>query len=232
MRAFIKLDEDGEGHEEAEAERDEGVEVPYAGGEERDHQHQRGDAGPLEVAAEAIGGSLAPGEEGADAGEEKQEEADGDHQAVVPIGVERDLVAADGFGDDGEQGAPENREAARQQDEVVEQEAGLAGDDAFELRLAFEVIQAVEDEINGGGDADGHEGDEILSDFGAGEGVYRLHHAGAGEEGAQDAEEESGGDQNDVPDFHHAFLFLHHDGVEEGGARSEEHTSELQSLRH
>src|ERR1039458_959722 len=149
MRAFIKLDEDGEGYEEAEAEGDEGVEVAYAGGEERNDQHQRGDTGPLEVAAQAIGGSLAPGEERADAGEEKQEEADGDHQAVVPIGVERDLVAADGFGDDGEQGAPENREAARQQDEVVEQEAGLAGDDAFELRLAFEVIQAVEDEING-----------------------------------------------------------------------------------
>src|ERR1039458_3735726 len=92
VRAFVKLDKDGERHEEAEAEGDEGVGVAHAGGEEPDDQHQRRDAGPLEVAAETIGGSLGAGEKRADAGEEEQEEADGDAEAVVPIGIERDLV--------------------------------------------------------------------------------------------------------------------------------------------
>src|SRR5207248_9687665 len=81
-----------------------------------------------------------------------------------------------------------------------------------------EVIERIKDEVDGGGDADGEKADEPLADIRAGEGVYGLHHAGAREERAEDTEEESRADQDDVPDLHHALLLLHHDGVEEGGA--------------
>ncbi len=101
----------------------------------RADQHQRGDAGPLEVAPQALDRGAAPGEQRSDAGEEQQEQADGDHQAVEPVGIERDLFAGDGFGDHREQRAPEDREAACQQDQVVEQEAGFARDHAFQFAI-------------------------------------------------------------------------------------------------
>ena len=51
-----------------------------------------------------------------------------------------------------------------------------------------------------------------------GEGVDGTDDAAAREERAENAEKERGENQPDVPDLHHAALFLHHDGVKESGA--------------
>src|SRR5207248_11551171 len=112
---------------------------------------------------------------------------------VVPVGVERNLVSAGPLGDDREQGAPQDREAARQQDQVVEQEARFARDDGFQFRFGLQVIETVENQVDGGRDAEREEGDEVLSDLRAGKGMDRLHDARSGEESAENAEEEGGG---------------------------------------
>ena len=71
--------------------------------------------------------------------------------------IEADLLAGHGFRDDREQRAPQHREAACQQDQVIEQEAGFAGDHAFQLGLALQIVEPVEDQVDGGGDADSQE---------------------------------------------------------------------------
>src|ERR1700757_1094519 len=48
--------------------------------------------------------------------------------------------------------------------------------------------------------------------------MHGTDDAAAREEGTEDAEQEGGKDQPDVPNLHHAALFLHHHGMEEGGA--------------
>ena len=52
-----------------------------------------GDAGQDEVAADGAERGGAPGEQRADAGEEEEEEADGDHDAVVEGRAHGDLGA-------------------------------------------------------------------------------------------------------------------------------------------
>src|SRR5258708_24916594 len=48
--------------------------------------------------------------------------------------------------------------------------------------------------------------------------VNRTDNAAASKEGAKNAEQEGAEDQPDVPDLHHAALFLHHHGVQKSRA--------------
>ena len=59
---------------------------------------------------------------------------------------------------------------------------------------------------------------EPVADGGLREGVHGADEAGAGEQRAEQGEQEGGEDEPDVPALHHAFALLHHDGVEKGGA--------------
>src|SRR5262249_35907746 len=103
--------------------------------------------------------------------------ANRDHQAVEPRRIETDLFARDGLRDDWEQRAPQDGEAARHQDQVVEQEARFARDYAFELRFTLEVIEAIEDQIDGRGYADRQERREVFPNRGLREGVNGAHQA-------------------------------------------------------
>jgi len=89
--------------------------------------------------------------------------------------------------------------------------------DALEFGFALEIFRGDRDQPDGGGDADGEEADEVLSDGRFRERVDRTDDAGARQERAVDTKEERGRDQDHVPDLHHALLFLHHYGVQEGG---------------
>ena len=191
-RAAEELHDDGRRHEEAEAERNDGIRITHAAGEERGDHDQHADAGPLEVLAQAFHRRAAPGEERADAGQEEQEQADRHHQAVEPDGIEADLFGGELFRDDREHRAPENREATGQQNQIIEQEARFARNDAFQFGFALQVIEAVENQPDGGGDADGEEGDEVFSDGRFGERMHRADDAGARKERAVDAKEERG----------------------------------------
>src|ERR1017187_3692390 len=137
FRPLVEFHKNGERHEETEAEGNERVELAGACRNQHRDQHYRRDARIHEVAPQALGGGATPSEQRTHAGEEQEEQSDGHHQPVVPIGVERNFVARNSFADDREQGAPEYGETARQQDQVIEQEAGFARNHALQLGLAL-----------------------------------------------------------------------------------------------
>ncbi len=223
-----ELFEDGGDDACAEGEGDQGEEgglhvvaiVP--GAEAAEHEDDGGgghdDGGKDEVAADGAEGGRAPGEQRADAGEEEEEEADGDVDAVVERRAYGDLGALDVLAEDGEERAPEDGEAGGEQDHVVEQEAGLAADEGLELVFGLQVVAVAEEGEEADGEDDEDEGVEPVADVRLGEGVDGADQAGAGEQRAEDGEHEGGEDEPDVPVLHHAALFLHHDGVQEGGA--------------
>src|SRR5579884_3547676 len=122
---------------------------------ERDHQQHRAECGPLEGAAQAFERAAAPGDERTYAGQEKQKQADRNINAIEKRTVDGNLVAGDRFGDNREERAPEDGEAACQQDKIVEQEARFTRYNALERSFAFEIGQAVEDEIDDCGYANG-----------------------------------------------------------------------------
>jgi hypothetical protein len=80
-------------------------------GHEDDCSDGEGDAGKDEVAADGAQRRGTPREQWADSGEEEQEQADGDIDAVVVRRVHGDLGAGDVLGEDREERAPENGEA-------------------------------------------------------------------------------------------------------------------------
>ena len=51
--------------------------------------------------------------------------------------------------------------------------------------------------------------------------MHGTDDAAAGEECPENREPERGEDEPHIPDLQHAAFFLHHDGVEEGGADDE-----------
>ena len=161
----VELHQDGQRDEQTETEGNQRVEVPDSGGDQRAHQHQGRNPGPLEVAAQAFRRRSPPGEERTHTREEQQEQPDRHHQPVVPIGIERDFVARDGLADHREQRAPQHRETTGQQNQVVEQEARFARNHALQLGLALEVVQPVQDQEDHRRDADGQEADEVLADI-------------------------------------------------------------------
>ncbi len=155
---------------------------------------------------------------GPDSGEEDEEEADGRHHAVVEGRVDGGLGAVPVLGEHGEERSPENGEAGQQQDQVVEEEAGLARAEGLEVVLGLQVVVLAEEGEEADDEGEHQEADEPVADGALREGVDAGDQAGAREQRAQDGEHEGDEDEPDVPALHHAALLLHHDGVQEGGA--------------
>ena len=107
------------------------------------------DGGNHEGAPQAVEGTLAPGDQRANAGQEQQEEPDGNVDADVIGSVDGFLFAGERFHHDREQRAPQHGKAARQQDQVVKQEAGFARDHAFQFRLAAQIGQVAQNGVSG-----------------------------------------------------------------------------------
>ena len=173
--------------------------------------------GTRKRAPQALERRAPPRQQRRHAHQKQQRQAERDHDVVEPGLFERDLLAADCLRDHRKQRAPQDGDAACQQQQVVQHEAGFARDDVVHLRGALEIVEAREDQPHGGGNADGQERREVVADRRFGEGVDRIDHAGARHHGAEDAEEERGRDQHHVPDAQHALLLLHHHGVQVGG---------------
>ena len=116
----------------------------------RDHQedrdHDGADGRPHEVALQAFERSLAPGQQRADGGEDQEQQGHGDGDAVVERRADRDFVALHEFGNLREPGSPEHGEAEQNEEQIVEQEAGLARDQRFELVLAAQMRLVLEEE--------------------------------------------------------------------------------------
>jgi hypothetical protein len=112
------------------------------------------------------------------------------------------------FHDDREQRAPQDGETAGEQNEVVEEEAGFARDDAFQLDFAFQIRQTPENGNRGKRRGGEQEGGEVRLHRRLRKGVNGCNQPGARQRGAQNAEQERGRNQHHVPNFHHALFSL------------------------
>ncbi len=112
----------------------------HAQREADNHGRPEHDDGDDEVALDAAQRCGAPGQQRPDAGEEEQEQPDGDGHAVIPGRAHGDLVAHHVFADDREQRSPQNHEAGREQHQVVEQEARFAADQRLEMVFGLEMV--------------------------------------------------------------------------------------------
>src|ERR1019366_7798388 len=70
---------------------------------------------------------------------------------------------------------------------------------------------------------DTHEYHEPCADRRLGKSVHRAHETCPREQRPEEREQECGEDEPDIPALHHAFLFLHHDGVQKGSAGEPRH---------
>src|ERR1019366_6770287 len=94
---------------------------------EQDHHGadgERTDRGEQESSLEAFDGSLAPGEQRSDRGEQQEQQGNWDSDAIEKRRSDRDFVSLNKFRQDGEKRAPQYGEADHEQEEIVEQETG------------------------------------------------------------------------------------------------------------
>ena len=192
--------------------------MPHPGSEQGDAAKQRRETRPLEIPAEGLGRGAPPREQRADAGQEEEEQPDRNVDLVEERRADGNLVPGEVLADDREERSPQHCEAARQQDDVIEEEAGLARDHGIELGLAAQVVLAAHDQVGRDPDADHQEPHEVDADVGLRECVNGADQPAARHHRPEDAKEEGRGNQNDVPDLHHALLLLHHHRVQEGRA--------------
>src|SRR4030088_1067835 len=95
------------------------------------HQYDARHGRPEERFLQTFERTSSPRNQRSHAREKQQEEPDWNIYFIEEGRVYADLLACDRFGDYREQSAPQNGEAARHKNQVVEQEAGFAGDYAL-----------------------------------------------------------------------------------------------------
>ena len=144
FRAAVKLHDDGPGDEAAESETERGGGITIAEDERGDSRESANHERPTEIALQAVAGSLAPGEQRSDAGEEKNGKADGDHHFVEEGSTHADAIAGEPFGEDREECAGKNGDAGNEEKQIVEQEAGFAETMGIKRIFALEVILILE----------------------------------------------------------------------------------------
>ena len=168
--------------------------------------------------SQAFARGTPPCQQRADARQQEQEQANGHHHHVEVGRPDRDFVAGDGFGDHREHHAPEDGKGGGDKEQIVEQKPTLARDGRFVLRLAFEQVQARDQEEGREDDDEDDQHAEPGANRRLGKRVYRRHHPAAREERAVDAQGKGGDDQDHVPDLEHALFFLDHHRVQKSRA--------------
>jgi len=138
--AAVELHHDGPENEAAEgqANQRERIAIVKNVGEKRGKC--AGYKGPGEVALQAVSRCLAPGEERANASKEKNGKADGNHDLVEEGRANADARGREPLRKDRESVPERTGDAGHQEKQIIEQEAGLAGDHGVELILALQVV--------------------------------------------------------------------------------------------
>ena len=115
-----------------EGERDQRIECrliaprPQTKSHKQDRCKENGCPGKNEIAPYALERCAAPGEQRTDAGQDQQEEANGQLNPVIEGRSHGDFVALHVLRDYREQGAPKDSETGGEQDQIIEEEARLA----------------------------------------------------------------------------------------------------------
>src|ERR1039458_7658071 len=175
---------------------------------------ERADRGEQEIPLEAFDGSLTPGEQRSDRGEQQEQQGNRNRHAIEKRRSHGDFVSLNELRQDREKRAPQYGEADHEQEEIVEQETGFARHQRFQFVLALQVRPVRYKEKGADRQGQPDEDQEPGADRGLREGVHRTDHTRAREEGPEHGEQEGREGERHVPDLQHAALFLHHDGMQ------------------
>ena len=121
-----ELGDDGKHHQRRENGGHGGVEIrrifPGTYAEKNHHpaDRKRADRGVQEIPLEAFEGSLTPGQQRSDRGEQQEEQCNRDRHAIEKRRPDRDFVSLDKVREDREERAPEYGEAEGEQEKIVE----------------------------------------------------------------------------------------------------------------
>src|ERR1019366_6632459 len=174
---------------------------------ENDHHpanRNRADRGEQEIPLEAFDGSLTPGQQRSDGGEQQEQQSNRNSNAIEKRRPDRDFVSLNEFRQDRKKRAPQYGEADDQQEEIVEQETGFARNQRLQLVLALEVRPVRHQKKSADRQGQRDEAQEPRADRGLREGVHRTDHTRTREEGPEHREQERREDERHVPHFQHA----------------------------
>ncbi len=188
----------------------------------REHQKQynrdRADGRPQEIPLQAVERGLAPCQQRAEGGQQKEQERDRNRDAIIKRSADRNFVALHEFGNLRKPGSPQHVKREQKKEQVVEQKARLARDERFEFVLTAQILMVQDKEENENRERDGQEPGEPAADRRLRESMNRGDDAAAREECSKDCEPERREHQPHVPDFQHAAFLLHHHGMQKRGA--------------
>src|SRR5208282_2513456 len=174
---------------------------------EQDHHAADGDGadrGEQEIPLEAFEGSLTPGEQRSDRGQQQEQQGNRDSDAIEKRRTDRDFVSLNELGQNREKRAPQYGEADDEQQQIVEQETGFARNQRLQLVLALEVRPVRQQEKGTDPQGQRHEYQEPGADRGLRESVHRTDDSAPRQERAEDREQKRREDERHVPDFQHA----------------------------
>ena len=204
----------GGGGEGAEPESDQRPQPPQAEGDAEHHgehadPHRDGEAPP-----EHVGADLAPAQRGSHGHEEEEGQADGHGDRVEEGRADIDLLLRHGLVEQRVERPQQDDEGEADEEQVVQQEGALPAERRVDppgerrrsprqaMRPKPTMTTTKKKAIRVGPSVDSREG------------VHRLDHAGAGQEGAQDGEGERGDGERQVPDAHEPAALLHEHRVQ------------------
>ena len=213
-----ELAERGSGGEPGQREREQ--RRPAACPQQR-RDHQRGNSRPRrpeEPLAQHAGVGTSPRHHRGDGHQGEQREPDRNRHPVEVRNADRQPLAVDRLHEKREHRAQQHHEGEPREDEVVEQDGPLARHRRLDPADGTQQVRPPGDQPERDGHDDHEEAQQHRADRAGGEGVDRLHHPGAGEEGTEDGQAEGGAQQRDVPHAQHPVALLHHHGVKVCGA--------------
>ena len=207
------------GGEGPEAEGQQGLDPVDPGGH-ADHHHQDAQGGRDGQAAPQHGGRrLAPRQGRGHGHQEEQGQGQRDGEPVEVGGAHRHLgTRRDGLVQEREDRPQQDHEGEEDEEQVVGQEGPLPAEGRVDPPGRPEAVAPPGDEAHPDQDHRPEEAEQEGTDGRGREGVHRLDHPGAGEEGAQDGEAEGGHHQGQVPHLEDPPALGDHDRVEVGRA--------------
>ena len=214
-RAARKFLDDGRQHEPADTERDQRADVPHTRHQQNEQRENAARERHGELAAQIGQRGAAPGDQRADPGHREQRETERHVDLIEEGRADRDLRALDRLGENRKQRAPEHGEGDTDEQQIVEEKAGLTAHHRLEGGFGLEQRQPVHVQDSTGDRGHKEEAEEEVADARLRERVHARDHARARDERAKNRQQPCAKNQCEVPLLQHPPLFLDHDRMEE-----------------
>ncbi len=194
-----------------------------AGQNEQRRCRQSPDQRPRKAPSQRPPTRPSPGNHRAYTREQQKQESQRSIDLVEKRRTNGDLHTAHRLGQERKDRTPEYGEGDPDENEIIEEEGRLSGEQRIESIGAFQNRQSPQQESHRDADHERKKDDEKRPESGLRERMNRGDHAAAREKGPENRQAEGQNDQHHVPDLQHVFLFLDHHRVEIRGAREPRH---------